>query len=176
MTVQELLGSPETTGVWNLVPDRSTIVCTAKSLWGVMPVKVRFTEFTGDGQVTGSGAVFGRVDVKTASLRSGNKKRDDHLKSADFFDAERFPDISVEVTAAEPTGDDTTNLRASLTVKGTTRPIELPATVKLLDDGSIRVTAQTTVDRSDFEVIGNLLGMVGETAKISGDLVFIRAA
>ena len=80
------------------------------------------------------------------------------------------------VTAAEPSGGDDARLRASLTVKGTTLPIELPATVRVLDDGSIRVTAGNTVDRSTFGVTGNLLGMVGKTAKISGDLVFARAA
>lgn len=175
-TLQELLGSPETAGVWNLVPDRSTVVVKNKSMWGMVPVKVKFSEFSGDGQVTGSGAVFGRVDVRAASLHSGIKKRDEHLRSPDFFDVEKFPDISVVVTAAEPSGGDNARLRASLTVKGTTLPIELPATVRVLDDGSIRVTAGTTVDRSTFGVTGNLLGMVGKTAKISGDLVFARAA
>ncbi len=79
------------------------------------------------------------------------------------------------VTAAEPSGDDGARLRASLTVKGTTLPIELPATVRVLGDDTIRVSAQTTVDRSDFDVAGNLLGMVTNPAKITGDLVFTRA-
>ena len=57
-TLQELLGSPETAGVWNLVPDRSMVVVKNKSMWGVVPVKVKFSEFSGDGQVTGSGAVL----------------------------------------------------------------------------------------------------------------------
>ncbi|WP_102144663.1 YceI family protein [Mycobacterium hubeiense] len=174
-SVQELLNSSETTGVWNLVPDRSTVGFRAKSMWGAMPVKGRFSEISGDGQVTGSGAVFGRVDIRAASLRTGIKKRDADLMAADFFDVEKFPDISVVVTGAEPTGPDTATLRADLTVKDVTRPIELPATVKRLDDGSIQVTATTTVDRTDFGVTGNMLGMVGKTVKAFGDLVFIRA-
>ena len=103
-------------------------------------VKGTFREFSGDGQVTGSGAVFGRVDIRADSLRTGIKMRDRHLRSADFFDVEKFPDISVVVTAAEPSGDEARRLRASLTVKGTTLPIELPATVRVLDDGAVQVT------------------------------------
>ena len=94
--------------------------------------------------------MFGRVDIRADSLHTGIKMRDRHLRSADFLDVEKFPDISVVVTAAEPSGDDGARLRASLTVKGTTLPIELPATVRVLGDDTIRVSAQTTVDRSAF--------------------------
>lgn len=180
-TLQELLGSPDAAGVWNLDSDRSTITFRAKSMWGLMPVKGTFNEFsgdgqvTGDGEVTGGGAVFGRVDIRADSLRTGIKMRDRHLRSADFFDVEKFPDISIVVTAAEPSGEDGARLRASVTVKGTTLPIELPATVRVLDDGAARVTTQATVDRSQFDVGGNLLGMVTKPVTISCDLVFTRA-
>ncbi len=90
-TLQELLGSPETAGVWNLVPDRSTIAFKSGSLWGLASVKGTFREFSGDGQVTGSGAVFGRVDIRADSLHTGIKMRDRHLRSADFLDVEKFP-------------------------------------------------------------------------------------
>ena len=174
-TLRELLGSPDAAGVWNLDSDRSTITFRAKSMWGLVPVKGTFNEFSGDGQVTGGGAVFGRVDIRADSLRTGIKMRDRHLRSADFFDVEKFPDISIVVTAAEPSGEEGDRLRASVTVKGTTLPIELPATVRVLDDGAVRVTTQATVDRSQFDVGGNLLGMVTKPVTISCDLVFTRA-
>ena len=174
-TLQELLGSPDAAGVWNLDSDRTTITFRAKSMWGLVPVKGAFNEFSGDGQVTGGGAVFGRVDIRADSLRTGIKMRDRHLRSADFFDVEKFPDISIVVTAAEPSGEEGARLRASVTVKGTTLPIELPATVRVLDDGAVRVTTQATVDRSQFDVGGNLLGMVTKPVTISCDLVFTRA-
>ena len=174
-TLQEQLGSPDTAGVWNLVSDRSTITFRGMSFWGLIPVKGTFREFSGDGQVTGDGAVFGRVDIRADSLRTGIKMRDRNLRSADFFDVEKFPDISIVVTAAEPSGEEGARLRASVTVKGTTLPIELPATVRVLDDGAVRVTTQATVDRSQFDVGGNLLGMVTNPVTISCDLVFTRA-
>src|SRR3954463_6670132 len=96
-TLETLLHDPDSAGVWNLVPDRSTIGFKIKNMWGLMPVKGRFDEFSGDGQLTAKGAVFGRVDIRVASLHTGIGRRDRHLLSADFFDAERFPEISIVI-------------------------------------------------------------------------------
>src|SRR5882757_9526865 len=105
--IDTLLNDPDTAGVWSLDPDRSTVNFKIRNFWGLMNVKGRFTDVSGDGQVTGKGAIFGRLDIQVASLRTGIGKRDEHLRSADFFDADRYPDISVVVTAVEPTtGDD----------------------------------------------------------------------
>lgn len=174
-SLTELLTQPDTAGVWNLIPARSAIRFTNKTFWGLVNVKGSFSEFSGDAQVTGKGAVFGRIDIRAASLKTGIGKRDEHLRSADFLDVEKFPEISVAVTAATPSGPDRADLRADLTVRGTTLPIELPTTVRVLDDGAIRLSGHTTVDRSAFGVSGNMIGMVGPSTVLSGDLVFQRA-
>lgn len=173
-TLKELLSSTQAAGVWKLVPDRSTITFKSKSMWGLVAVKGKFTDFSGDGQITGTGSVTGRIDIRVASLSSGIGKRDEHLRSADFFDVEKFPDISVVVTSAQPAAGDNAELHASLTVKGNTVPITLPASVRALDDGSIQVSAQTTIDRSQVGVTGNMAGMIGPTAALSAETVFVR--
>ena len=71
------------------------------------PVRGRFTEFNGDGQVTDAKTVFGRIDVKVASLNTKIGKRDNHLRSEEFFEAAKFPDISVVVTGADAMEGDT---------------------------------------------------------------------
>lgn len=174
--VQELLGNPASVGVWNVDPQQSTIGIKSKSMWGLVPVKGRFTDFSGDGQITGGQTVFGRIDIKATSLETGIRKRDEHLHSADFFDAEKFPDISVVVTSAEAIDGDTVDLRAQLTIKGTTKPLPLKAQVAVLDEDAVRLTAHATVDRKDFGVDGNLVGMIGDKATLSGDIVFRRAS
>ena len=116
-TLQELLGSAESVGVWNLVPERSSVVFKTRSMYGLVPVKGRFREFSGDGQITDGQTLFGRVDIKAASLDTQLKMRDNHLRSADFFEVEKYPDISVVVTSAEAIGGDTVDLRANLTRK-----------------------------------------------------------
>ena len=173
-STQELLSNPASVGVWNVDPGRSTIGFKAKSMWGLAPVKGHFTEVSGDGQITDTQTVFGRIDIKAASVDTKIRKRDDHLRSADFFEAEKFPDISVVVTSAEAIDGDIVDLRAQLTVKGTTAPLPLQTKVTVLDDGAVRVTAQATIDRKEFGVDGNMMGMIPDKATISGDVVFRR--
>ncbi|MDT5278714.1 MAG: hypothetical protein QOG95_5646 [Mycobacterium sp.] len=174
-TVETLLNDPDTAGVWNLVPDRSTVSFKIRNMWGLISVKGRFTDFSGDGQITGKGAIFGRLDIRAASLNTGIGKRDEHLRSADFFDVERFPEISVVVTAVEPSTGNTADLRATFSIKGVTSPLPLPVQVTVLDDGAVRVSAKTEVDRAQFDLSWNRLGMVGKTATASADAYFVRA-
>lgn len=173
-TLETLLSDPDTPGVWNLVPDRSSIGFKTRTTWGLSSVKGTFGDFSGDGQITAKGAVFGRIDIRAASLQTGNGKRDEHLRSADFFDVVNFPTISVVVTAVQPSTGNAAELRATLAVRSTTEPLPLPVTVTAQDDGTVRIACQTTIDRRQWEVSGNLLGMVGATTTLIADTVFSR--
>jgi polyisoprenoid-binding protein YceI len=173
-TVETLLSDPDTAGVWNLVPKRSTVAFAIRNMWGLVNVKGRFHDVNGDGQVTSKGAVFGRLDIQAESLRTGIRKRDEHLRSADFFDVKRFPEISVVVTAVQPTSGNAAELQASVSIKGVTAPLPLPVRITVLDDGSVRVSAITEVDRSQFSVNWNQFGMMGKTATVSADAIFVR--
>jgi polyisoprenoid-binding protein YceI len=173
--VRELLDNPESVGVWNVVPEQSTIGFKTKSMWGLVPVKGHFKEFSGDGQISGPGTIFGRIDIKPASLDTKIRRRDNHLRSADFFEVDKFPDISVVITSGQAVNGDSVDLRAELTVKGITAPLPLVAKVAVLDDGAVRLTTHATIDRKDFGVDGNMMGMIGDKTTISGDVVFRRA-
>lgn len=175
-SLSEFFSDPASTGTWTVVADQSTIAVKAKSMWGVVPVKGRFTDFSGEGEITAPQTVSGRIDIKAASLRTGIGKRDKHLHSGDFFEAEKFPDISVVVTAADAIDADTVGLRAELTIRGTTKPLELKTKVTPVGDGGMRLTTQATVNRQDFGVDGNMMGMIGDNATISGDVVFRRTS
>ncbi len=174
-SLSEFFSDPASAGTWTVVPDQSAVAVDSKSFWGVMPVKGRFTEFSGEGQVTAPQTVSGHIDIKAASLRTGIGKRDAHLHSADFFEAEKFPDINVVVTSADVIDSDTVGLHAELTIKGTTKPLTLKAKVTPVGDGTMRLATEATVNRHDFAVDGNIMGMVGDNATISGDVVFRRA-
>jgi polyisoprenoid-binding protein YceI len=78
------------------------------------------------------------------------------------------------VTDVTATGERTADLRAELTVRGTTQPLPLSATVDH-DGDTVRITAQTTVDRSAFGVSGNVVGMVPSTTTLIADLLFAKA-
>ncbi len=173
-TLETLLNDPDMSGVWNLVPDRSAITFKTRNMWGLVNVKGRFTDFSGDGRLTAKGAVFGRIDIRAASLHTGIGRRDKHLRSADFFDVERFTEISVVVTAVHPAEGTAADLRASCTIKGITAPLPLHVTVAELDDGSIQISGETKVDRSQFDLGWNKFGMIGATAT-AAKAVFVRA-
>jgi polyisoprenoid-binding protein YceI len=175
-TVKELLNNPQFVGVWNLDPDRSRITFRNKTMWGAMKVHGAFTEFSGDGQITETGTASGRVDIKAASLNTKLRKRDEDLRSPTFLDVENHPDITVVATSAEPGSGDTVDVKADLTVRGHTAPMPMRANVEVLDDGAVRLTASTTVNRKKWGVTGNMLGMVGDRTTLSAELVFKRAA
>ncbi|OBI71948.1 YceI family protein [Mycobacterium sp. E740] len=174
-SLSEFFSDPASAGTWRLDPGQSTIAVKAKSMWGLVPVKGRFTEFSGEGQLTSPQTVSGRIDINAASLRTGIGKRDAHLHSADFFAAEEFPEITVVVSGADAVDGETVDLRAELTIRGTTKPLTLRTKVAPVGDGGMRLVTKATVNRQDFGVDGNLVGMIGDNATISGDLVFRHA-
>jgi polyisoprenoid-binding protein YceI len=171
-----ILNSPESVGVWSLVPEQSSIRFENTTMWGALKVRGSFTEFSGDGQIQSDQTVSGRVDVKAESVNTGLGKRDEELQSASFFDVEKYPDITVVVSGGEPAGGDTVRLHAELTAKGITAPLPLKVDVTVLDDGAVRLTTQTAVTRKQFAVEGNMFGMVGAKTRLTASLVFHRAA
>lgn len=174
-TLETLLLDPDMAGVWNLAPERSTITFKIRNMWGLLRVKGRFTEFSGDGQLTNNGAVYGRLDIRAASLRTGIGRRDQHLRSADFFDVERYPEISAVITALEPTNGNAADLRVSCTIKGITEPVTLPVKIAELNDGSVRISGETKVERSQFGLGWNKFGVISPTATVAADAIFVRA-
>jgi polyisoprenoid-binding protein YceI len=79
------------------------------------------------------------------------------------------------VTAVQPTTGNAADLRATLSIKGVTAPVPLPVRITLLDDGSVRVSTKIEVDRAQFGLDWNRLGMIGKTATASAEVCFVRA-
>ncbi len=161
-----------TAGTWEVDQRRSAIRFACASGWGLFTVRGEFTRFEGGGEITSTGKAFGTLTIEVASLRTGIGRRDRHLTSPDFFDAAACPTIAATVDVRAAAGGDTVDLQVQVTIKSETRNLELPAQVTALHDGTIRVTTETTVDRHDFGVDGNMLGMVAAEAGVSADVVF----
>jgi polyisoprenoid-binding protein YceI len=152
----------------------------------VSTVKGRFDEFTvaadiDENELTRS---TGTVTVKTASVNTREEARDNHLRSADFFDAETYPDMTYEIKAIEKTGGDYT-ITGDLTIKDVTREVKLDAEITgpVPDPwGNTRlgVSATGKLDRKDFGLVWNVVTeagglLVGDDVKISIDAEFVRA-
>jgi polyisoprenoid-binding protein YceI len=104
---------------------------TAKHL-AVSTVRGRFNKFEGffespDDDYT---KARGEVKIDVASLESRSDQRDTHLRSADFFDAEKYPYITYKLTSIEPVDDENFRVHGELTVKDVTKPLVLNATIE----------------------------------------------
>lgn len=143
------------TGMWTVDPAHSSVEFRIKHLM-VSTVRGRFGEFEGtieaaadyhDSKVRGT--------VKTASIDTNEPRRDDHLRSADFFDADNNPTISFESTEITHVEDGDYRVTGDLSMHGETRPVTFDVTVHgaIHDpDGNDRVGLEVrgTISRSEF--------------------------
>ncbi len=100
------------------------------------------------------------VEIKTASIDTDNDRRNEHLRSADFFDAEKFPTITFKTITIEKTGEKTFKIIGDLTMHGVTKPVTLEGKVNgiITDQRSQKLKAGLkltgTIDRLAFGVGG----------------------
>lgn len=116
----DLLAGGSLAGSWTLHPTRSTVTLRSRSLWGALKIKGAFGDVSGAGTVTASGAVSGTLSVATASIDTKIRKRDEHLRSDDFFASETYPAITFTLEKAGTSGSQVT-ASGTLTVRGRSR-------------------------------------------------------
>ena len=148
---------------------------------GIANVRGRFTDFQGIAQV-GKDASSAKVSgsIKVASIDTGEQQRDTHLRSADFFDVDAFPEITYESTRVEPIDDSSSRVWGNLTMHGITREVTLDLILQGTDTdpwGNERAGAEVQgfLNRKDFDMkfnqalgSGNLL--VGDKVRIAIDV------
>lgn len=93
------------------------------------------------------------VDIDTASIGADQEKLTGHLKSADFFDVEKFPKATFKSTSIKAGGDKgaTHTVTGNLELHGVTKAISFPATIKVAP-GSVTVDAEFAINRKDFAI------------------------
>jgi len=127
----------------------------------VSNVRGRFTDFQGTivGDPAKPEAATVEFTVKTASIDTAQPKRDGHLRSADFFDAEKFPEITFKSTKIKAVGKDKYEVTGPLTMHGVTKPVTLIVTnlgtVGTGNDAKFGFQATTTLNRKDFGIVWN---------------------
>ncbi|MER7936987.1 MULTISPECIES: YceI family protein [unclassified Streptomyces] len=164
------------TGLWQLDPTASTVAVRHKSVWGLVTVRGTFTGVTGRGEVAADGTATGTLVIDAATLDTRNKKRDDHLRSADFFDAAHHPEITFEVRGAERDADGAVRVDGLLTVRGVTRPQQITARLASADADGLTLETEFTVTREEFGVAFNQMRMMGGPTTVTATLRFTRVA
>jgi polyisoprenoid-binding protein YceI len=167
------LGDGSLAGNWTLDSGRSSATLRSKSMWGLVAVKGTFTRLEGSGTISPAGEATGSVALAADSLDTKNKKRDVHLRSDDFFLSEKFPKITFGVEKVVPDGEGVT-VSGTLTVRDRSREISFPATASLAADGEIALDATLGVDRSEFGLTWNSMGMASMKNTIGIHAVFTK--
>jgi polyisoprenoid-binding protein YceI len=171
-------------GVYNVDPTHSNVGFEVRHM-GIATVRGSFHGFEGKVDASGDAAVLeGSVDVDTVDTNEEN--RDGHLKGPEFFDAAEHPQITFTSQGTEVDGDGQIRLNGEITIKGTTKPIELAGTVAEGGEdpwGNQRIGLELegTIDRREFDLKwnqtlpnGNLL--VSNEVKLLVSVSAVKAA
>lgn len=172
-TLRARLADGSLAGTWMLDRSRSTIGLRSRSMWGLVPVKGTFGEISGEGAVSPTGDASGTITVVAASVDTKMKKRDVHLRSADFFDVDNHPHIIFTAQRLTLTAEGVT-VAGTLQVRDRTRPLTFPATVSASRDDMVQLDAEVSIDRSDFGLTWGPMRMSSMKNTITIHAVFVR--
>jgi polyisoprenoid-binding protein YceI len=160
---------------WNLDTTHAEVEFSAKHLM-ISTVKGRFKTFSGTGETNPDGTLKSvDMTIEAASLDTNVQQRDDHLRSADFFDVANHPTLTFTSTAISQQGSDVT-VTGNLTIRGTTRPVTLAGeyTAPTKDPwGNQRAALEVSarINRKDWGLVWNMAleaggGVVSEEVKL----------
>ncbi len=172
---------------WAPDPVHSSIGFTVRHMV-VSKVRGKFTRWTGTILMDESDLTRTQVDVsiETASVDTGVEQRDNHLRSADFFDVEHFPTMTFKSTRVEQAKDGSLLLHGNLTLHGVTKPTVLAVEYAGSQKdpwGGVRAgfSAKTSLDRRDFGLTYNQLletggVLVGEKVDVDIEVEAVKQA
>jgi len=173
-------------GTWNADAAHSKVAFAVKHL-GIATVRGEFKEFEGTleiGEDLATSRAYG--SVKTGSISTNESGRDDHLRSADFFNAEVNPEITFESTSIEHVDDETLKVTGNLTINGTTNEETFQAEVQGTEVdpwGNDRVGLEVTgqISREDYgmtfnQILGSGNSLIGDKVKLVLDISAVKAA
>lgn len=164
---------------WNVDASHSSIGFSVKHMM-VSKVRGSFSNYSADIEanetdLTGANIAF---NIQVASINTGSEDRDNHLRSADFFDAETYPEIKFVATSITKKGDDY-SIAGDLTIKDATKPVVFEAEYggKGTNPWGVEVVAfeaEATINREDFGLTWNAAletggVLVGKDIKITLD-------
>jgi polyisoprenoid-binding protein YceI len=183
------LATPQTsTTTWNLDPVHSVAEFKVKHMM-ISNVKGQFPKVTGTLTFDESDLTRSQVEasIEAASIETRDPQRDAHLKSADFFDVEKFPTLSIKSTGIRLVRDGELAVEGNLTIRGVARKVVFsvegptPPAKDPWGNTRVAVSATTQINRKDFGLTWNAALetggiLVGDEVTITLDVQFVKAA
>jgi polyisoprenoid-binding protein YceI len=172
---------------WSLDPTHSTLGFKVKHLM-ITNVSGSFKNFNGEVETRGTdfSTAFIKLKADVGSIDTNNPQRDGHLRSSDFFEAEKFPEMIFESTKIEKVDEENYHVFGNLTMKGVTKPIRLNVEYSGVTKdpwGGERAGFVITgkINRTDWGIsfntvleTGNL--MLAEEVKINSEIQLVKQA
>lgn len=160
-------------GTWELEPAHTTVGFVGRHLGGLSKIRGRFTDYRTNIQIAENlEDSSAEVWIETASVDTGVGKRDDHLRSPDFLDIEKYPQMHFVSRSIRQLDEDRWAIDGDLTIRDVTRPLTLEIEVTgVIDDPmyqSKRAGASATaeINREDYGMVWNMpLGITGLVGK-----------
>ncbi|HEY5318021.1 MAG TPA: YceI family protein [Solirubrobacteraceae bacterium] len=160
---------------WELDPSLSQVAFRVRTFWGLVPVRGRFDRFRGHLEVDDLGRRSIWLSIAADSLSTRNQKRDKHLRSADFFDAEHHPELSFRSTGVSGIENGKLLVTGELEVAGESVELELEAAMRENHD-ELEIDAVTAVDQRRLGMTASPLGMIRRPATLTVKARLHRAA
>lgn len=173
----------ETMTKWVLDPTHSELNFKVRHMM-IANVKGEFTSFSVD--VDGADITTAKfaTTIDAGSINTNNEQRDEHLKSADFFDVENFKSLTFETTSSHPKGDGELELIGNLTIKGITKEVKLNVEFGGISkdpwgNEKAGFSFEGKINRKDWDLNWNAAletggVLVSEEVKINGEVQFIK--
>jgi polyisoprenoid-binding protein YceI len=143
---------------WSVDGDETSVDFAVKTFWGLTTVRGRFDRFDGSYEVGPDGTKI-ELTIDADSIDTGNRTRDRHLRSTDFFDVAEHPQVRFTSTRVRDAGDGLLRIARSLEAAGKVVPLEFDAAARQVDD-AFEVEATTTVDQRQLGMSSGQLGMI----------------
>ena len=155
MTSATTVKAPIPAGTWIIDTVHSAVNFSVKHLM-VSKVRGSFDTFSGTITVDENGTPAVQAEIDVTSINTRNEQRDGHIKSADFFDAEKYPKATFVSTGVRQNGDDYL-LDGDFTLKGVTKPdtleLEFEGTNPGMGQGAVAgFEAKVVINRKDFGI------------------------
>jgi polyisoprenoid-binding protein YceI len=161
-TSSHAAAAPISDGSWRLDPARSSVAFHVRHFYGLMTVKGEFADYEGTLDLSATPAV--ELTIQAASLNTKQAKRDEHLRSEDFFDVNHHPQVRFISDSASLDGD-TLRVRGQLHAAGRQIPLELDATVREMG-GELEIEAVTDADHRELGMNWSPLGILRAPSKL----------
>jgi polyisoprenoid-binding protein YceI len=170
----EILQAGGATGTWTLDAAASSAEFAVKHFWGLMTVRGRLEQIQGHAEVSGEGGITASLGFDSASVQTGNAARDRHLRSDDFFAADKHPTVTFSTSKVTLTDQNRARVQGELTAAGRAQQVDLDVT---LQAGASRlvVDGEVTVDHTTFGMTWSPLRMAAPTSTLRVHLVFTHA-